>query len=164
MIRAALLILGLWLGLCLAVLLGGSVGHLRQVSEWTGWPLPAWTTGLEPASGFLRGEGQLQGARLDWALSGISGFRVGLSGPDWQASGFATPAGETLVVDDLAGVVPLGWLDAGTGALGLEGGSVSVGLDGTVRSARIEGTARGAEPSGPVLLEWAEGWVLTANP
>ena len=164
MIRAALLLLGLWLGLCLAVLLGGSLGHLRQISDWTGWPLPAWTEGLEPSSGFLGGEGQFRGARLYWALSGLSGFRVGLSGPDWQAEGFATPQGETLVVDDLSGVVPLGWLGAGPGAMGLEGGEMTLGLDGTVRSARIEGTARGAEPSGPVLLEWSDGWVLTPNP
>ncbi|WP_068303492.1 hypothetical protein [Pararhodobacter sp. CCB-MM2] len=164
MIRAFLLFLGLWLGLCLAVLLGGTVGHLRQLSDWTGWALPAWTEGLDADAGFRHGAGRLEGARLSWALSGLSGFDVRLSGPDWQASGFATPEGASLRVDQLAGLVPLTWLQAGPGLLSLDGGQLRLGLDGTIDDGQLQGQARGSEPEGAVTLDWTgDGWALAAR-
>lgn len=164
MIRGLVLFLGLWLGLCLAVLFGGSIGHLRQVSDWTGRALPDWTEGIEEGSGFTRGTARIDGARLTWAMSGWSGFDLTLSGADWRAEGFARPSGAVLEVSDLSGIVSLDWLGAGAGAMALQGGALSVGLDGTMRAAQVEGQARGGAVEGPARLTWDNGWALTATP
>lgn len=155
MIRAFAVFLGLWLGLCLALLFGGTLGHLRMVSERTGWALPGWVAGLDADSGFTRGHGTLDGAALDWRLAGWDGFDVSLSGPGWQARGRSEPEGAALRIGALSGTLPLERLGAGPGTLALEGGALLVGLDGEVREGRIDGQADGAAVT---LLREGGGW------
>ncbi|WP_417625849.1 hypothetical protein [Pararhodobacter aggregans] len=160
MIRAFAVFLGLWLGLCLALMFGGTLGHLRMVSDRTGWALPAWVAGLEDDSGFVRGQGTLQGVALDWQLAGWDGFDLRLSGPDWQATARAEPEGAALRIGALAGSLPLERLGAGPGLLALEGGDLLVGLDGEVREGRIDGQTGGAA----VTLLWeGGGWRIASR-
>lgn len=157
MIRAFAVFLGLWLGLCLALLFGGTLGHLRLVSERTGWALPGWVAGLDDASRFTRGHGSWEGAVLDWRLAGWDGFDASLSGPGWQARGRAEPEGTALRIGALGGTLPLERLGAGPGMLALEGGALLVGLDGEVREGRFEGRIEG-QAEGPALsLLWENG-------
>ena len=159
MIRGFAVFLGLWLGLCVAVLFGGTLAHLRM----TGLSLPDWVAGVADDARFTEGRGTLNGAALHWRLSGWSGFDVTLTGPDWQAQGRAEPEGTALRITQIAGIVPLGYLDAGAGDLALEGGEMLVGLDGTLRDGQLEGQARGSDPAGPVTLIWEDGWRLASR-
>ena len=163
MIRAIALILGLTLGLALALLVGGTLGHLRLILPQTGLTLPEWVAGLEDDSRVAQGRGSLNGAALHWRLTGREGFAVSLSGADWQARGQALPPGAALRIGQLSGVIPLAYLDAGPGLLALAGGEVTLAPDGTLRSGRIEGTARGSEPDGAVALVWNDGWQLISR-
>jgi len=153
MIRVLAVFLGLWLGLCLALLFGGTLGHLRMVSERIGWALPGWVAALDDDSGFTSGQGRLESASLDWRLTGWDGFDLRLTGPDWQATGRAEPEGAALRIGALRGTLPLDWLGAGPGMLALDGGDLLVGLDGEIREGRIDGQASGAA----VTLLWEGG-------
>lgn len=160
MIRALGLIVGLLLGLALAGLWGGTVGHLRLLA---GDRLPGWVAGLDPDSGLNAGRGTLNGAALHWHRDGL-GLALSLSGPDWQASGRARLDGAALGIGDLQGLVLLDWLGAGEGLLALEAGEIRLGPRGDLLSARIDGQVRGGQPEGPVTLVWEDGgWVLTAR-
>lgn len=159
MIRGFSLLLGLVLGLALAGLWGGTLGHLRQVA---GDRLPGWTAGLRADSRLVEGGGLLNGALLHWRRDG-AGLALSLDGADWQATGRARLDGAALRIGDLAGIVPLAWLGAGEGMLALDGGEVRLRLDGTPLGARIEGQVRGAGPAGPVTLVWDGTWSLTAR-
>ncbi|PTX00716.1 hypothetical protein [Pararhodobacter aggregans] len=160
MIRAFAVFLGLWLGLCLALVFGGTLGHLRMVSERTGWALPGWVAGLEDDSGFTQGQGDLAGAAFDWRLAGWDGFDLSLSGPDWQATARAEPEGAAVRIGALSGSLALDWLGAGPGLLALEGGDLLVGLDGQLREGRIDAQAEG----GPVTLLWeGGGWRIASR-
>ncbi|MCB1389290.1 MAG: hypothetical protein KDK12_09175 [Rhodobacteraceae bacterium] len=164
MIRALALILGLLLGLTLALLVGGTLGHARMLAARTGWELPGWTAGLDESSGITGGRGDLNGAALRWRWDGWTGIEAALTGPDWQAQGRLRPAGTALRVDALGGVVPLDWLGAGPGLLALEAGEVILGLDGALRAARLDGQARGSEPEGAVTLTWdGSDWALASR-
>ncbi|MBN8292963.1 hypothetical protein JI664_13400 [Rhodobacter sp. NTK016B] len=160
MIRAFALVAGLLIGLLLAVLYAGTLGHARQA----GLPLPVWTETLDAGSRLIEGRGTLAGASLSWRATGLDGVRLSLIGPDWQVQGQGMPGAGGLSVTDLSGIVPLGVLDAGEGALVIDAGALSLAFDGTLREGRIDGTARGSDPDGAVTLVWQDGgWVLSAR-
>ncbi len=75
-------ILGLLLGVVVAIIGFGRIDHLRQVAPSQ---LPAWTDAVSGASGLLAGRAQVATPfaplDLDWRLDGLSA-----AGPDWQAS------------------------------------------------------------------------------
>lgn len=157
--RVFALLLGLWLGLCAAALVGGTLGHLRL----TGLSLPGWTGGIDDSARFVEGRGTVQDAALHWRLSGWSGFDVSLTGPDWQARGWAEPEGAALRIGQIAGLVPLDLLGAGAGVLAIEAGEIVAGLDGSLRAGRLEGQARGSATDGPVVAIWNGGWTVSSR-
>lgn len=160
MIRALALVLGLLIGLSLAALYAGTLGHLRQANL----PLPGWTDTLDAGSRVIEGRGTLNGAALTWRATGLDGLRLSLSGPDWQVQGQGMPGPGGLAISDLSGVLPLGVLGAGEGALVIEAGLLDVAFDGTLREGRIDGTARGSDPEGAVTLVLENGgWILSAR-
>lgn len=75
--RWTLGILGLLLGLAIAVILFGRIDHLRQVAPAT---LPDWTEAISDGSGIGSGRAVVEGPiALHWRWAGIAA-----SGPSWQ--------------------------------------------------------------------------------
>ena len=145
MTRTLAVIVGLLLGLGLAAAVGGRVGHLRALRL-----APAWKANMSPDAGLPEGRGTLAGAALSWRWHGLDGWTVTLRGADWQAQAQAWPGNGGLVLSDLRGVLPLSVLEAGTGALAVEGGALTLDWGGRTVAGDIDGRTQ----DGPLHLRW----------
>ncbi|MCB1406187.1 MAG: hypothetical protein KDK01_07965 [Rhodobacteraceae bacterium] len=159
MIRALVLTLGLVLGLCAALAVGGRMAHLRMVTDG----LPGWSEGIDDRAGVLAGQGRVAGAVLRWRQAGI-GWQVTLSGADWQARGMARIMGWEIRIEGFDGVIPASLLVPGAaGMLALADGMLRIALPaGILTDAELHATARGLEltgapPDGPLILRFSDG-------
>lgn len=174
LVRFLALVLGLVLGLGLALTVQGRMEHLRALSPWLG-PLPGWTGAVAADAGVLAGQAHgPAGAVLHWRLAGIDS-----GGPHWalRAEGaglalaltarLARPGdlGPALALTDARGEAVLtGGQVAGhfvvTGGGGrLDGAGLALELTGQGRRLLREGEA---VPDGPARLGLmaGAGWWL----
>lgn len=154
MIRALVLILGLVLGLCVALLVGGRLAHLRSFAPDT---VPVWAAEIDGSAALVAGHGRLLGADLRWQLAGI-GLRgphwaVTLSGADWQAQGNALLSGTGLQIEALSGLIPGSLLEPGaSGLLVIEGGALNLMMPGGwLFGGTAQGQSRGLTLDGTAL-------------
>lgn len=169
MIRALVLILGLALGLALAIGFYGRMAHLRMVTT-----LPDWTAAIAGDAGLASGQaGLTAGYSISWRLAGLD-----RRGPYWQGALIRSDARLPfearfrwldevgaqlwLRIEDgsasLSGPLLTGHFTnvAGTGFLGH--GGLWVDLDAAGQRLEIEGESRRDGPVNLNLGPW--GWRL----
>ena len=106
------LIVGLALGLLMALALNGRMGHLRALAL----PLPAWSAAVDDSAGIMRGIASLGEVVIGWQLQ-----TIGREGPVWQfrldGPGLALAAPAVLSMPGGSGAVPALRLAPVTGQL-----------------------------------------------
>lgn len=153
MIRFLALVVGLALGLAVAVALNGRVAHLRLAGL-----APEWMAGFDAGAGLLAGQSRFADATLRWQAVGVDlegpRWALVLDGADWQAraEGRADAAGLRLTA--ITGLVPGAWLHpSGQGILAIRDGAVRIFLPaGVLLDGWLDGQAR-ALVLAPVQVE-----------
>ncbi len=118
MIRGLFLLLGLSLGVIAAGLSQTEIAHLRVLMPGR---LAAWTTGLDPESGLLRGTGVglPDGSTVKWRLLGLDAggarYRIELVGSGFEFRGeLHARIGNRMarIKGPITGLAPKQWLPA----------------------------------------------------
>lgn len=163
MIRALVVILGLLLGLVLALGLGGQVGHLRAAGL-----APGWMAGLADEAGLRAGRGEVAGAQLRWRFHGVDAlgphWAAQIDGDDWQVRAMVRADLTGLWFQSVEGLVPGSLLAVGgLGLIAVQEGALLLWLPSPMWfEGHLSGVARGlhlgaVQAEGPVTLTVAYG-------